>query len=420
MFLERKLIRVLLLALPFAAFGQTEAPAAALAGPPPKLVVVPFATLSGEVPPRAGLKAAGMLSTEFKSAETVQLLDLKRDLKNDPHAEAIATARKAVAAAVDLRKKRKFRLAEEELTKALGLYKANAAGVTEIAEVADAHALLSAVQYNTGRDEDGAKNLTAALALAPDRELPLAATSALFSKVVLESRRAVKTTPTGSLHLECTPSGAVSIDGVPLGGTPLMVKEVPIGAHYWRIALPSGEVLGGVVEVGGAKVTRVTAAAESKDPEARILAVLSQNKIDADLLAAAKDHAKGTTADLVVFGALSKEGKGLALDSFVFSAAAADVRRLPRALFDTELLSAGMEFYNLAGQMAQKGIKAGEAVKLPTSVVAGTSSGAKVADAKYGVQPGKDVATDENPAEPAKDDGSRKPVDGKRTPLKKK
>lgn len=417
MFRSQNLTYLFCLTLPCLALAQTEAPAA----PAPKLVVVPFATLSGDVPPRAGLKAAGMLSTEFKSAETVQLLEAKRDAKADPAAEALGNARKAVASAVELRKKRKFRLAEEELTKALGLYKANAAGVLDIGEVVDAHALLSAVQYNTGRDEEGLKSLTAALSLAPDRELPLASTSSLFSRVVLETRRAVKTSPTGSLQVESLPSGALSVDAVPLGGTPLMVKEVPPGTHYWRVALPSGEVLGGVVDVSSGKVTKVSVAAESKDPEARLLSVLSQNKLDNELVSAAKEHAKGTQADLVVFGALSKEGKGLALDAFVFSAAGAEVRRLPRATFDTELLSAGMEFYNLAGQMAQKGAKVGEAVKLPSAVAAGSSSGPKVADAKYGVQPGKDVASDtEVGPEPVKDEGARKPVDSKRVPLKKK
>ncbi len=402
------------LVLPCLALAQAPATAA------PKLVVVPFATLSGDVPPRAGLKAAGMLSTEFKSAETVQLLDLKRDQKADPHTEAVASARKSVAQAVDLRKKRKFRLAEEELNKALALYKANAAGITDIGEVADAHALLSAVQYNTGRDEEGAKSLTAALALAPDRELPLAATSPLFAKVVLDARRALKTAPTGSLHLESTPSGAVTVDAVPLGGSPLVVKEVPAGTHYWRIALPSGEVLGGAVDVAAGKMTRITAAAESKDPEARILSALSQNKIDGDLVAAAKDHAQASQADLVVFGALSREGKGLALDAFVFSAASSEVRRLPRAAFDTELLSAGMEFYNLAGNMAKAGGRAGEAVKVPAQVAAATSTGIKTAEVKYGAQPGKDIVSENEPSEPAKDDGARKPVDGKRSPLKKK
>lgn len=401
------------LVLPCLALAQAPAPA-------PKLVVVPFATLSGDVPPRAGLKAAGMLSTEFKSAETVQLLDLKRDQKADPHAEALGNARKSVAQAVDLRKKRKFRLAEEALNKALALYKANAAGITDMGEVADAHALLSAVQYNTGRDEEGAKSLTAALALAPDRELPLAATSVLFAKVVLDARRALKTAPTGSLHLESTPSGAVTVDAVPLGGSPLVVKDVPPGTHYWRIALPSGEVLGGAVDVTAGKMTRITAAAESKDPEARILSALSQNKIDGDLVAAAKEHAQASQADWVVFGALSREGKGLVLDSFVFVAASSEVRRLPRAAFDTELLSAGMEFYNLAGNMAKAGAQAGDAVKVPSPVATAASTGVKTAEVKYGVQPGKDIVSENEPNEPAKDDGARKPVDGKRSPLKKK
>ena len=94
--------------------------------------------------------------------------------------------------------------------------------------------------------------------------------------------------------------------------------------------------------------------------------------------------------------------------------------------FDAELLNAGMEFYNLAGEVAKKGAQTGEAVKVPASVsfdLVGQS--AKVAEVKYGVVPGKAAAADAlegiegTGKEPGKDDGPRKPL-GPRAPLKKK
>ncbi len=182
-----------------------DTPAAA----PPKLGVLPFASLSGDVPARAGAKASGMLSTEFKNAEGLQWVDLRKGGGAEAvTTEALTDARKAVDDAKDLRKKKKFRLAGEALVKAVASYKANAAVVTDIGEVVDAYALLSAVQFNTGRDEEGQKSLATAVAFAPDRDLPLAATSPLFARVVADTRKAVKDAPKGSLQLETTPSGA--------------------------------------------------------------------------------------------------------------------------------------------------------------------------------------------------------------------
>lgn len=392
-----------------------------------KLSVVPFALLSADVNPRASIKAVGMLSQEFKSAEKFELVEGKKkeaDLAND----ALGEARKAVDDAKELRGKKKFRLADEALNKAIGLFQKNASAITDIAEVVDAYALLSAVQYNTGRDEDGLKSLTTALALAPDRDLPLAATSALFARVVTETRKAVKESSKGQLVVESTPgNAAILIDGLALGSSPLTVKDVPPGLHFWRASLPNGELQGGVVEVSSGKQANVRATSASKDPESRLLAAVAQNKIDPDALTAAKEYAGTTNADLLIFGGLStKVGKGLILDSFVYAVSANEVRRLPRATFDAELLNAGMEFYNLAGEVAKKGAQTGEAVKVPASVsfdLVGQS--AKVAEVKYGVVPGKAAAADAleglegGGKEPGKEDGPRKPL-GPRAPLKKK
>ncbi len=402
-----------------------EAAPAPAASSAPKLAILPFAALGGDIPQRTGPKAAGMLTTEFKSVEAVQLLDTRKaNAGADPFADGLAAARKGVEEAKDLRKKRKFRLADEALAKAVAGYRALAPGVTDIGEVADAYALWSAVQYNTGRDDEGLRSLSSALSLAPDRELPLAATSPLFARVVTDVRKGVKASAKNLLSVESTPAGgAVFVDGIPLGGSPLQVKDVPAGLHFWKVALANGETVGGVVEVVHGKPSKVSGVATTKDPESRMLAQLAQNKLDAELVAAAKEHATALQADMLLFGALSKDGKGLSLDSFLYVASSNEVRRLQRTSFDGELLSAGMEFYNLAGTLTAKGAKVGDLVKLPAAVVSGPApNGTKLAEAKYGVQPGKEVALDAvEPVEGAKDDGPRKPLENKsRAPLKKK
>ncbi len=387
------------------------------AGPARKFAVLPFAALSGDVPQRAGTKAAGMLSTELKNAEGLAPVDARKAAKADPHQEALARARSAVSEAAQLRGKRKFRLAEEALQRAIADYRSAAAGITDIGELADAYALLSAVEYNTGRDEEGLKHLTTALALAPTRELPLAKSSALFSRVVEDQRKALTTGPKGSLLVESTPAGAaVFVDAVALGTTPLWVKDVPAGTHVWRVQLP-GEVAGGMAEVAASKQLKVTGQTTGNDPESKLLATLSQNRLDAAAVSAAKEEAGALGADLLVFGALSRSGKNLALDSFVFLPSTGELKRLPRSTFDTELLSAGMEFFNLAGQLAQKGTQAGQPTAIPGPVAPDVSGGTKLAEAQYGVQVGQAEASLDEAAGPAKDE-KREPLK-KRVPLKK-
>lgn len=407
-----------------AAFAQGEV----AAPPPPKVVVLPFAALSGDVPQRAGQKAAAMLSNELKNLETVQFVQPQKAAEKssaDRYAEGIARARALVEQAKDHRKNRKFRLAEDALNQAVGEYRVNAAGLSDVAELMDAYALLSAVLYNTGRDEEGYKALLTSVSFAPSRDLPLAQTSALFSRVVLDTRKSVQLSQKGSLSVESTPSGAqVTVDGITLGATPIEVKDVPPGTHVWRVLLPSGEVAGGMVEIAPGKQTKVAGQTTAADPEARALSQLSQNKLDDAAVKAITEVGKSAEADVVLFGGMSRDGKNLALDAFVLSLLTNEVRRLPRLNFDTELLSAGMEFYNLAGDLSKKAMKTGEVVRTPATVAtAPVVTSTRVAVAQYGIPVGKGEGLEGDPSATDADKGSqgdRKPLEPvKRKPLKR-
>lgn len=390
----------------------------------PRVAVVPFGALTGDIPQKAGSKAAGMLLGEIKNTDSLQAVENKKNAFVDPRAEVLARARNYVEEAKGLRTKRKFRLAEEALTKALSEFRAAAPSVTDIAEVEDAMALLAAVQFNTGKDDEGQKNLSTAISLAPNRELPLAQTSALFSRLVAETRKAVQVSPKGSLQVDSIPLGApVYVDGLLLGNTPLLVKGVPPGLHFWRVQLPSGENAGGTLDVSVSKPMRVSGVTAGNDPETRILSALSQNRLDETVVALAKEHAQASHADLVILGALSQDSKHLALDSFVLTAASGELRRLPRTTFDAELLSAGMEFYNLAGQLAKTKGKLGDPVKVPSTVaMSKLDTSPKPQEARYGSPVGKELT----PMEPdaaleVKDEGPRAPLaPAKRKPLQRK
>ena len=73
--------------------------------------------------------------------EGLQLAEAKKAVPPDVHQDALAKARAAVEEAKDHRAKRKFRLADQALQKAIKELKGAAAGVTDIGEVVDAYAL---------------------------------------------------------------------------------------------------------------------------------------------------------------------------------------------------------------------------------------------------------------------------------------
>jgi hypothetical protein len=245
--------------------------------------------------------------------------------------------------------------------------------------------------------------------------------------VVQDARAALEKAPKGSLLVESTPAGAmVTVDGVDLGPSPLLVNDVPAGTHLWRVQLPSGETVGGVVEVLATKQAKVEARGSGADPESRILAGLSTNRLEPQVVAAVKEHAEAAKAELVVFGALSKDGKNLALDGFLYVASKGEVRRLPRTTFDSELLSAGMEFYQLVGKLTKEGhAQVAAVVRVPAPVAEATIARPKVTEVAYGVQPAAPVVTDPSAVEtqdvsPAKG-GPRTPLEPRkpRAPLRR-
>jgi tetratricopeptide (TPR) repeat protein len=152
-----RLLTALLTLTALSSFAEETPPTTEAPGIKPKLSVMPFAALTGDVPTRAGAKAVGMLTTEFKSADSFALVDAKKDKATGGAEELLEKARADVTEAKELRGKKKFRLAEEALQRSLTAYKSAANALTDVSEVVDAYALLAAVQYNTGRDDDGAK-----------------------------------------------------------------------------------------------------------------------------------------------------------------------------------------------------------------------------------------------------------------------
>jgi hypothetical protein len=335
---------------------------------PPRIAVLPFQALSGDVPSRAGPRVAARLASELRALDGLALTELPAPAMEDL-AEALSRARAAVTEAAAARQARDFPRAEALLAEALESFRAAAPSLAGSSELADAYALRAAVQYATGRDEEAARSLAFALGLSRGRPLPLAATSPLFARTVEATRQALEAQPPGTLRFTSLPPGVpVSVEGQPLGPTPLRVVRVPPGVHLWRAQLPSGEPVGGLVEVAAGGEAEVEVRPPGEGPGARLATSLAGNRLDARAVEAALALAREAQVELLLFGTVSRAGTGLALDAFVLAPRAQAPRRLPRLVLDAELLDAGPPLRELAGLLAARGVEAGKPEALPATV----------------------------------------------------
>ncbi|MCP3103588.1 PEGA domain-containing protein [Myxococcus sp. K15C18031901] len=349
-----------------------------------KVVVLPFQAVSGDVPARAGPRLAARLASEVHGAQGLALVEAtppSSGAEPAPTPDVLTTARAAVREATAARDTRDFARADAALSRALDAY---AQGLPEAAELADTYALRAAVRFATGRDDEATLDLSNALAVAPDRDLPLAATSPLFTHTVERVRTTLGAQPPGTVRFDAMPPGiAVTLDGVPVGPAPVRVTQVPPGAHLWRAALPSGDTVGGIVEARSGAEATVTIQPSGTGPSATLAHALADNRLDTAALQAAAELGRAAGADLVIVGTLSRAGPGLAVDTFLVAPGDAAPRRLPRMAMDLELLDAGAPLRTLVAAVATRGLEAGLAESVPLSPTPGFSRPARPTQATY-------------------------------------
>lgn len=333
-----------------------------------KIAVVPFAPLTGDVPVRAGGKAAMLLAGELKNVGEVTPVELPLE-SDEKAAKALQDARDAVTAAQKLETRRKFGAAAAAYRQALAHYEAAAALIADVNEVSDAHVALAIVHYLTGDDETGEKELSNAIALTPKRTFAGEETSKLFAATVARVREKLLASPTATLQVESIPAGAqVLVDGREMGRTPLTLKAIPPGKHLWRVLLPTSEPEGGLVLLSPSEHVTAKAELNGSSPVTKLNAVLASNSLSPAVAEIAKEVAASVEADLVAFGALLGRGDDLVLESFLYSPAQNLIARLPQKSFDSELISAGMELYNVAGEIGSRTQNLGAAETLPCKI----------------------------------------------------
>jgi hypothetical protein len=329
-----------------------------------KVVVIPFAALQGDVPPKAGEKVAGLLAEELKGQEGVSS-EVGGQGEKETAEPTLRAAQADVARAIPLLDAGKPREAAKLLVGAVERMFGPAAALADANEIADALSLLARARFQAADDEGGTAALRAAVRIAPARELAAVKGSPRFARIAGEEKdRGIA--DKAQLRVDSVPSGAgCEVDGHDLGRTSLLIQSVPAGEHLVKVSFPSGDVWAAKVTVTGKdEPTRVLANVGGVGPAGRVAGALSKNTISPVALAAAKEALGAAKADAVVFGGLSRGGKGLFLDAFVYGKDGS-LKRLPRATFDEELIGAGSDLAPAAAGFAagsSKEAKEGETI----------------------------------------------------------
>ncbi|HEY3451473.1 MAG TPA: PEGA domain-containing protein [Myxococcales bacterium] len=393
----RRLLAVSLCALLVPAFAFAEGI---------KVAVAPFAPLTGDVPVRAGGKGAMLLAGELKNVGTVTPVEIGLEA-NEVAGKALESARQAVNVAQAAEKKRKYGQAASAYRAAITSYDAGASLLLDPTELSDAHAALGIVLYLTGDDVGGAKELSNAVSLTPTRAFAGEATSPLFTATCKKIREKVMSGGKASLKVESTPPGAmVFFDGQEMGRTPLSIKDIPPGKHLWRVLMPTSDPIGGAITLASGAKEKVAAALGGTAPVSQLIAAMIGNKLDDKVLAHAKATTAAAGADLLVFGAFFARGQDLVLETFLYSPAKHAAARLPQKVFDTEMLSAGMELFKVAGEIGGRTEELGAAEKVGTKISAEAPpfASAELTELAYAL-PG------EKGLDKSDDRGPRRPVD---------
>ncbi len=374
-----------------------------------KVAVVPFAPLSGEVPVKAGAKGAELLASELKNAGPLAVAELALE-QNAAAQKSLQAARDSVTEGQGLEKRRRFGAAAAAYRKAIAAYDAAAPLLSDVSELSDAHLALGTVLYLTGDDANGAKELWSAISLTPTRSFPGEATSPLFAATVKKIREKVLGGDRGSVQLVSAPPGVgVVFDGQEMGRTPLTIKDIPAGKHLWRVLMPSAEPAGGVLTVVGGQRQKVSAALTANGPVSKLIAALATNKLDDAVVNAAAAVAAEAQTDLLAFGAMMARGQDLLLESFLYSPSKKTLIRLPQKSFDSELISAGMEIFKIAGEIAGRTEELGASEKLGTKICTELPPAEAAEQSEVGyTQAGSDR---DRPAIEPERKGPRRPVD---------
>lgn len=349
------------LAMPVAAFAQAS------------VTVLPYAPLYGEAPQSLGDKTADLIVQELRAQDGYKVDGAKAEAgparKNSGTQEIAQAKRKLSVAEQDLKRgltlynQRKMGPAAQAFEKAVAGFVANFEGLDSFEGLSDAYLGVAMARFRLGDEDASFKRLDDLVRVDPRRELDGAEfpngtkIPPLFVKFHEKARANYFERARGSVRITSTPPGAsVLFDGQLIGETPLVASQVLPGDHYVRIVSPGAGAHWATVNLTEGEETKVDAsfAAEPTGPLATLSAKLGKNSLKPETAADVAKIGEKAGARWVIFGTLRQTNGNIDVRSWLLRVEDQAVVQLRDTTFDSELLGAPMEIYNLTNDFNDK------------------------------------------------------------------
>lgn len=346
------------------------APSQALADKP-KLVVAPFGAGRGATD-AAAAKFYGLLIDDLRSREeSLELIaapNVSSSRAEEKAPEKPATGKREVPspdalAALSAGQKAfdelRFEDAVSQLKKGIdGLLSAPASA--DYQAVADAYVKLAAAAFRMGEEKIAKTALLDLARFSPNYALP-ADFPPIFHREFDKAKKRLEKQPRGVVTIE-GPAGATAfLDGLDLGMVPVNEENVTSGVHYVKVESPQGEKFGQVIQVnGGAVKVKATfggpverpapKSSKAKGPEFVVTGQVDRGTQDRLV-----NWMKGLGADWALVGYVSKSSETqLTIEAALFSMKKGVFTLMTPVAFDTEVLTANAEAFQLGDEVTKR------------------------------------------------------------------
>jgi hypothetical protein len=242
----------------------------------------------------------------------------------------------------------------------------------DFAALHEANVKLAASYFRAGAEKEAKAALIDLARLSPTAVLP-SGFPPVFQRELEKARKRLEKAPHGQISVE-GPSGSTAfIDGRDVGLVPALDENLAAGLHYLRVEGSRGERWGQAVEVK-AGVTKVRALFMNSTADRAPVNIAFDPRIsspvDDPMVARLQAYTKAAGADFALFGVVLRlNDTQLQASGALYSLKRNAVSLLTPVAFDSAVLTANTEVFNLGDEAIRRAISFGIATALPIDLM---------------------------------------------------
>lgn len=349
-----------------------------------RITVLPFTPIHGDLPQATGTRTAEFIEKELGEYKDFEIVRPKATAKaaaakKPGEVEAVA-AKRAVDAAMtqfdrgdQLADSRRVKLSSDAYDRGVQQFLAGFQEAPNFEPLLDAYVKQAIARFKLGREADAVRALEDFVRLAPGR--PLENVPDVVANLHQKATTTVYEKGFGRIRVTSVPSGAtVHLNGVEIGNTPLVARDVLTGEHYVKVSIPGEGTVAQRVRIASDTEAEINArlVVEETGPAATLAKAIANNRIDDEAIAAAKQLGTSANAQVVLFGGVhGARGDEIAVRSYFLQMKDSRLVGLGQISFDSGMLGAPIQVLNLVNDLSENLIEPPETLALPLVVAGG-------------------------------------------------